>query len=815
MAINMGHLDQMLPIPAYRMSACAKLKSLLILFVTLIVTVLCAALVGFSDEPAKTPQNSPANSDELMQRGERIYKELCASCHGAKGEGVEKLYERPLIGESTVGELSKYIDKSMPEGEPEKCSGPDSEAVAAYIHYAFYSEAAQLRNRPPRIELSRLTGTQLRQSMADLYGHFTNVPYATDRRGLHGVYFDGARWNKDKKRIDRVDPVLDFDFGREGPGTDISPKAFSIFWEGALLAEKTGRYEIIVRSTCSFVFNFGRHDRELINNHVQSGDQTEFRRTVVLTAGRAYPVKIDFIQRERKTEQPPASIRVSWIPPGGTEQVIPKRNWIPEYAPPSFSVQATIPPDDRSYGFERGIAVSREWDECTTAAALEFSQVATRELWADYFRRRFKKDDPDSNKDRKILKQFLTEIVSTAFRGPLDSDTEKRYVEQQMAATDDDAEAIKRTVLMCVKSPRFLYPSLDRDRTLSERVANRLSLTLFDSLPVHEAITKAISKDSLKDDDAIRSLARTMVKDYRTQAKMRDMVMEWLNIKQVGDLTKDEKSFPGFDAVLVSQMRQSLEAFVGDILSSETSDYRQLFRADWTYTSDRLAEFYGPAWQPLDNEGPLLPELRVSVTDSKQRFGVLTHPYLLSALAYYNSSSPIHRGIFLIKYVLGRTLIPPAEAPPPLSPDLHPDLTTRERVTLQTSPESCQVCHEKINGIGFVMENFDAAGRFRELDNKKAVNAQAIYKDKAGKEIHMNGVADLANYLVESEDAHRAFVTRAFQYFTKQPIGAYGSETLNELTDRFRKSNFNIRELVVEIAVIAATRDTTLQQQEG
>jgi hypothetical protein len=62
----------------------------------------------------------------------------------------------------------------------------------------------------------------------------------------------------------------------------------------------------------------------------------------------------------------------------------------------------------------------------------------------------------------------------------------------------------------------------------------------------------------------------------------------------------------------------------------------------------------------------------------------------------------------------------------------------------------------------------------------------------------------LANYLAASPDAHRAFVDRAFQHFVKQPVAAYGAERLDELTQGFRKSNFNIRQLLVDIAVIGA-----------
>ena len=84
----------------------------------------------------------------------------------------------------------------------------------------------------------------------------------------------------------------------------------------------------------------------------------------------------------------------------------------------------------------------------------------------------------------------------------------------------------------------------------------------------------------------------------------------------------------------------------------------------------------------------------------------------MASFAYTATSSPIHRGVFLARSVLGRSLRPPPEAVAPLPPDLHADLTTRERVTLQTKPEACQSCHGMINPLGFTLEHFDAVGRY-------------------------------------------------------------------------------------------------------
>src|SRR5207253_8516164 len=94
--------------------------------------------------------------------GEQIYRQRCASCHGAKGEDTEDNYPNPLVGEKSVVQLANFIARKMPKDSPDKCKGPDAGKVAAYIYETFYSKEAQERNKPPRIELSRLTVRQYR-----------------------------------------------------------------------------------------------------------------------------------------------------------------------------------------------------------------------------------------------------------------------------------------------------------------------------------------------------------------------------------------------------------------------------------------------------------------------------------------------------------------------------------------------------------------------------------------------------------------------------------------------------------------------------
>jgi hypothetical protein len=240
------------------------------------------------------------------------------------------------------------------------------------------------------------------------------------------------------------------------------------------------------------------------------------------------------------------------------------------------------------------------------------------------------------------------------------------------------------------------------------------------------------------------------------------------------------------------------------VVWSESLDYRQLLLADSIYLNDRLAKLYGA--ERAEAESGQEAAFQKAAFDSAQRAGVLTHPLLLAGFAYHGTSSPIHRGVFVSRSLLGRVLKPPPVAVAPLSPDLHPDLTTRERVILQTSDQMCMSCHAMINSLGFPMEHFDAIGRYRTEEKGKPVDATGVYQSVSGSMAEFAGVRDLAAYLAASDESHTAFVQQLFHALVKQPIFAHGAETPQELRQSFVEDNYNIQRLVVNIAVAAATK---------
>jgi hypothetical protein len=734
--------------------------------------------------------------------GEQIYKAMCARCHGAKGEGTTK-YELPLTGDKSLAQLAGVIDRTMPEGEPEKLDAEGSKRVAQFMYDAFYSPDAQAKLNPPRIELSRLTVKQYRNSVADLIGSFRGSPKIEEKQGLRGEYFNSRNF-RNRGQIDRIDATVNFDFGKEAPKADPEPKdkfdpnQFSIRWEGSVWAEETGLYEFVVRTDHALRLWVNDPRKAVIDAWVKSGDGTEFKASVYLLAGRAYPIRLEFskakqgVDDTKKNPNPPvkpAFVSLNWKRPNRAVEVIPARNLTPQKFPEVAVIESPFPPDDRSLGWERGSTVSKEWDAATTEAAFETASYIAARL------PELSGAQPGAGDRVAKLKAFCSTFAERAFRRPLTDSEKSLYVNRQFEAAEPEL-AVKRVVLLVLKSPRFLYP--DAGSTSEQHAtAARLAFALWDAPPDKE-LSDAATAGKLGSRTEVVKQAERMLADPRAKAKVREFLMTWLKLDQPKDLSKDAKRFPGFDDAVASDLRTSLELLLDDVVWSANSDFRQLFLADETYLNGKLAKFYG-ADLPANSGFQ-----KVSFEQSK-RSGVLTHPYMLASLAYADETSPIHRGVFLGRGLLGIGIKPPQEAFTPLAADLHPGLTTRERVLLQTKGAACAGCHTVMNPLGFSLENFDAVGRFREKERDKPIDASGSYETRAGNVVKFNGAKELARFLANSEETQYAFAQQAFHHFAKQPVRAYGLTKPDELRKTFAENGFNMRKLITEIAVLAAT----------
>ena len=732
--------------------------------------------------------------------GEVVYRQDCMSCHGPVGEGVAGKADEPLVGEKSIASLAKYIAREMPEDDPGTLSMADATASAEYIHKAFYSGEARARNHPPRIELAHLTVRQYRESIADLLASLRNATSTTETGGLAGAYRE--RPERDPKKPDQnrpevtfkqqVDPVIDFDFGDKAPDKGTFAAQFAINWTGSVHVPDTGEYEFRVTTPngVRLYVNMpegGSEKNALIDIWVSSAMTRTAAAPIFLLGGRSYPLKLEFFKYKDKT----ASLKLEWRPPGGAWTLIPRTNLSPKSSSPVSVISVPLPPDDGSIGYERGASVSREWTEAIAKGALQVSGMIGPHLFA---LAGTKADAPDRGEK---LKAFTLRFAQMAYRRPL-TDEQKADLTAIYAASVVPEVAAKRAFIFTLSNPAFLYPGIGPQDDYA--VASRLALALWDSVP-DATLLKAAAAGQLKDAAQARVQAQRMMKDPRAKSKMRDFLHHWLHVEEGAEIAKDQKEYPGFDQGVVMDLRTSLDLFAESIVWSEASDYRQLLLSDTILMNERLAKFYG---QKVEASGGFQPVKM----DADQRGGVLTHPFVLATFSYTKSSSPIHRGVFVTRNILGLMLKPPPMAIAFMDDKFDPSFTMREKVTELTSKPACMSCHVTINPLGFSFERFDAVGRVRSTDNKKPVDPTSDYTTSDGNIIKLTGARDVAVHAAESLSGQTGFVRNLFQEMVKQPPAAYSPELLGQLTQKFRADNFHVRNLAVEVAVVAALRPT-------
>lgn len=753
------------------------------------------------EQASTTPAEPPVVLEPApdFSEGAAIYKAKCASCHGAEGEGVPDKYASALIGDRPVIDLAEVIDQTMPEEDPSQCTGEEARKVAEYIYHTFYSEIAQARRRPARVDIARMTVTQYRNAIIDLVNSFTWTNRIDNGRGLLVTYFNSRGFNPRNRAEEGIDNEINFHWGSRGPLPEqLAYPEFAIRWEGSLIAPETGSYDFIIRTNNGTRLWLNDRQTALVDAWVRSGNDQEYRSSIYLVAGRAYPLRLEFFKaKEDKT----TSIELAWKLPSGEESIVSGRYLSPAKTNELLIPSTPFPPDDRSIGYERGTTISKAWEQATTMGAIEVADGIVKRLpeLAGFNR------DAPLDQQREKAKTFATNFVKRALRRPLSEQEQKQWIDRHFENDAAIEIAIKRVVILTLKSPSFLYVDRTRDTNDPYQIAARLSFGLWDSIPDEQLLQKAASGE-LKKQDVQREQIERMLRDQRAKNKLRAFVHHWLGTRHAIGLSKSKELYPDFDAQTLADLQTSLDLFIDDVLDSPKPDFRLFLNVDYLYLNERLAKLYG-----YDLTGSSIAGTDSSVEasfykvkmDPQQRVGVLSHPLILAMYSYHNASSPIHRGVFMTRHVLGRRLKAPPAAVSPFSEDLHPSLTTRERTVLQTQAATCQSCHDMINNLGFSLESFDAIGRFRADEKGKPVDDRGEYLQENGELVSFDGVKPLGDFLVNSPEVQDAFIEQLFHHMIKQPVRAYGNETPDELRRRFVDKQFDIRRLMIDIAEIA------------
>ncbi len=218
-----------------------------------------------------------------------------------------------------------------------------------------------------------------------------------------------------------------------------------------------------------------------------------------------------------------------------------------------------------------------------------------------------------------------------------------------------------------------------------------------------------------------------MLADPRaTTALVDGFAAQWLNLRRLREVVVDPDRYPTYDESLLQAFQRETELLVGSTIREDRS-VAELLNANYTFVNERLARHYG------------IPGVygsrfrRVTLPDRDQRGGVLAHGSVLATTSYPDRTSPVLRGKFLLNNILGL----PAPPPPPgvdtnlaeTKPDAPP-LTIRERLAQHRTNPSCASCHSVIDPLGFALEQFDAIGAWRTVDESgRPVDARSTTLD--------------------------------------------------------------------------------------
>ncbi|WP_437305384.1 DUF1592 domain-containing protein [Sorangium sp. So ce388] len=402
-------------------------------------------------------------------------------------------------------------------------------------------------------------------------------------------------------------------------------------------------------------------------------------------------------------------------------------------------------------------------------------------------------------------RQFIKELGKRVYRRPLSAEQEEAYA-AAFARGDGLFESgtpfeqgVRHVLEAMLQSPHFLYrvelsDELDGEQVIpldGYEVATRLSYLLWNSLP-DDALLAAAEGGALGTPEGIEVEARRMLADDKAVSALDDFHRQWLHMSGYADLSKDPALYEGFDASVSSAMLAETQQFIRHVILEMEGDYRTLMTAPVGFVNDKLAPIYGVA-------GSFTSELVETPLDPGERAGLLTQAGFLSSHAFFNKTSPIHRGVFIQRQILCAELLdPPANINTELPPIQGEIRTTRDQVEAHTSPKACSSCHGMINPPGFAFEHFDAVGRYRADEEGEPIDATGTMQ-VGETEVSFDGAIDLVKQLAESPVAQRCYLTNWYRYGNARQLSREDACTIEDLDKKLVESGYNIKELLVAL----------------
>ena len=405
-------------------------------------------------------------------------------------------------------------------------------------------------------------------------------------------------------------------------------------------------------------------------------------------------------------------------------------------------------------------------------------------------------------------RQIIQRFAKRAFRGkpPAKSYVDKlvRLYAERRAEGKKFVAAIKESLSVVLASPSFLYlvepvDPRETSRELTDtELAVRLSYFLW-SAPPDDKLMVLAKSGKLSDPEVLSQQTDRLLQSPRSSKFIGGFAHQWLNMDRLDFFQFNPRLYGQFDDSVKAAAREEVYQTIRTLIQ-DNQPIGNLIRADFVVINDLLANYYGI-------EGITGHDFRkVKVPSDSPRGGLLATAAVLAMGSDGERSSPVERGAWVMRKILHD---PPPPAPanvPQLSriEDIH--VSARDLQKLHQEEPQCAQCHRKIDPIGFGLENFDAAGRWRDNEQTVSFKKGNATKRKQFK-IDPSGTLpdgttfedfeEMRNELAKREAKFALGYTEALiAYGLGRPFGFSDYDLANEIMEKAKQNKFGTREFI-------------------
>jgi hypothetical protein len=406
----------------------------------------------------------------------------------------------------------------------------------------------------------------------------------------------------------------------------------------------------------------------------------------------------------------------------------------------------------------------------------------------------------------------LRDFASRAFRRPVTPEEAQPFVKLARRGIEDGKsfeDSMRMAFRAVLTSPRFLFLEEKPGKLDDWALASRLSYFLWSTTPDDE-LRGLAAKGTLHQPEIFRAQVERLLDSPNAVAFVENFVGQWLELRQIDFTQPDKKLYPEFDDMLKAAMLEETKTFITHLLHDDLS-LTNLIHSDFVMLNRILAEHYGI-------EGVSGEEFRrVPLPKASHRGGLLTHASVLKVTANGTATSPVIRGAWVAKRLLGEPLPPPPADIPTFEPDTRGATTIREQLAKHRSIATCAACHDRMDPPGFALENFDAIGGWRERYRgekgdrpEKTFRGRKVWEYRLGAKVDATGempdgrkFTDIDAFklllLERQEQVARNVTENLLVYATGAGLQFSDRSTVEKIVEKLQTQDRGLRTIIHEV----------------